>query len=87
MHDSDHGGGAALEARVRSLIAATFRVEEADLPADLRMGSIPSWDSMGHMELILELERAFGVTFPTYAVAELVSIPDIVRMLESEGSR
>ena len=63
-----------IEATVRSAIAKTF-----SLPADgdPRLGQ-PPWDSLGHMTLVVALEDAFGITFPTHAIAELTDVPAIV---------
>lgn len=45
------------------------------------MDELPAWDSMGHMELIVTLERDFGVSLPTYRLHEMVSVPAIVDAL------
>jgi len=54
---------------------------------ELRMGSVPRWDSLGHMQLVSELESAFQVRFPAYALAELVEVDAIVRAIEEQRSR
>ena len=43
------------------------------------MGSLPGWDSLGHMRLIVELEEEFGVSFPTYLLPEILDLNSIVR--------
>jgi len=75
-----------LEARVIATLAKVFRVHPGSIPATARMGDFPSWDSMGHMELIVTLERDFGVTFPTYRLADLVSVPAIAHALRELGA-
>ena len=49
---------------------------------ELRMGSLPGWDSLGHMRLVVELEEEFGVAFPAYLLAELVDMERIIREIE-----
>ncbi len=66
--------------RVIQLISRSLKLDAADC-GNLRMGATPGWDSMGHMMLVLELEREFKVTFPTYRIAELVDIPSILKAL------
>ncbi|MGH7286356.1 MAG: acyl carrier protein, partial [Polyangiaceae bacterium] len=46
--------------RVRKVIAETFRVPAENVPADAAMGSVAGWDSMGHMQLVVALEKEFG---------------------------
>jgi acyl carrier protein len=71
------------EQRVQAVIARTFNLTPDDASGELRMGNPPSWDSVGHMGLILELEDEFGVTFPTYEVANLQTASDIVRAINT----
>ena len=75
-----------IEQRVREVIARTFNVPPGSAPADLRMGNPTSWDSVGHMGLVLELEDEFGITFPTYELANMQSVPDIVRAVTSRAN-
>ena len=36
-----------------------------DLAADARMGGVQGWDSLRHVKLLLDLEKAFKVRVPT----------------------
>ena len=73
----------AIEARVRNVIARMFQLSPQEAEGELRMGNPPSWDSLGHMELILQLEKEFGLRFPNFAIAELVSVPAIVTAIKT----
>jgi len=64
---------------VRDVIAKTFKLSSEDSRGELRMGSVPGWDSLGHMRLVVELEQELGVNFPTYLLAELIEVDSIVR--------
>jgi acyl carrier protein len=43
---------------------------------------VPRWNSLAHVQLMLELERAFGVTFDADEIADLASVGAIVAALE-----
>ena len=73
------------DARVRDAIARAFQLPAASVHEDVHMGSIPQWDSMGHMMLVMELEQEFGVTFPATELAELQSVDAIVAALGRLG--
>jgi acyl carrier protein len=78
------GDGAAappVDRRVRDVIIRTFRVGDALRSDSLRMGAVPGWDSLGHMQLVTELESEFGVTFAAYHLAELIDEGAIVRVI------
>ena len=68
-----------IEDRVRKTIIRTFNVAPDDQSRELRMGSLPGWDSLGHMRLVVELEEEFGVSFPTYLLPEILDLDSIVR--------
>jgi acyl carrier protein len=73
-----------LEDRVKSLVRKTFRLPEGGGPVELRLGDPPDWDSLGHMGLVAALEQEFGIRFPGYALAQLVSVDAIVEALRSQ---
>jgi len=71
----------ALESRVRQIIERTFRLKP-DSTIDYTMGAVPGWDSLGHMRLVVELEKDFTITLPAYALAELTDVRAIARVIE-----
>jgi acyl carrier protein len=50
----------------------------AALGRDTRVGLLDGWDSLGHVKLVLEIERAFDIEFDDLEILELVSLPAIV---------
>lgn len=48
-------------------------VTEDQLQAGLKYQDISEWDSVGHMDLIAELEDAFGIMFETDDIIDLNS--------------
>lgn len=45
-----------------------------------------NWDSMGQLNLVVELESAFGVTLEPEEIGDMKSFKDIVRILKSKGA-
>jgi acyl carrier protein len=43
------------------------------------MGGIPGWDSMGHMDLVVALEKEFNMTLATPRTAEITDVPSICK--------
>lgn len=79
---------AGIDRRVRETLARVFNLSAVEVTGDLSMGQLPQWDSMGHIQVLVEIEKEFGLTFPTYEMAELLSTEAIVRAVEkySENS-
>jgi acyl carrier protein len=46
------------------------------------MGGVPGWDSLGHMQLVVELESEFAVTFAAFHLSELVDEGAIARVVQ-----
>lgn len=44
-----------------------------------RCGSIPQWDSVNHLRLVMESEERFGLSFPLERIPELRTIEDFLR--------
>jgi acyl carrier protein len=43
---------------------------------------VPGWNSLAHVQIVLELERAFGVTFDGDEIAGMASVAAMMAALE-----
>jgi acyl carrier protein len=50
--------------------------------SDLRMGDLPSWDSLGNFNLILAVETKFNTRFSMEQISEIKSVTEILKALE-----
>lgn len=69
-------------ASLEAMICEALRLPEGSFGPELRLGAVPQWDSMGHMEVIARLEDDFGVEVTPDLIAQLASVADIARFLE-----
>ena len=72
------------EQKLRQLFALQFRVDPGTIHADTSPRTLGVWDSMRHVELILEVEDQFGVAFEAVEVFGLDSFANILRLLEDK---
>lgn len=72
--------------RIRHTIASVWNVPADEIPEDADAESLPGWDSLRHLELMLELEMSFGVRIPAEEVPELISIGAIEEALREHGA-
>jgi citrate synthase len=70
---------------LEAVIAGTFRISPAKVTDALAFNGIPEWDSLAHMELMLALEAAYGVSIDEDLMIELTSVAAIRRFL-NDGS-
>jgi acyl carrier protein len=74
-----------IDARVKQCVASALSLAAGDIDDDTSFGSLPQWDSMGHMTVVLAVEQEFGVAFESYQIAELTSVSSIVSAVIAHG--
>jgi len=68
---------------VQKALASALNVDTSEIGADTQFGDLPQWDSMGHMEVLVALEKEFGVEVSADTITNLVSVPAICQYLEA----
>jgi acyl carrier protein len=72
----------AISERVQLALQEALRLETAAIGPETEFGDLPQWDSMGHMEVMVALEKEFGIEINAATITELVSIPAIIAHIE-----
>jgi len=70
---------------VRTLLAEALQVPMDNIRPDLRFGDLPQWDSMGHMEIMMNLEMQLCIEVNADTISTLTSIPAICDYLAKNG--
>ena len=52
---------------------------------NLKYRGIPQWDSIAHLQLVMEIENAFDVMLPTEDVIDLSSFQKAQEILQKHG--
>lgn len=68
---------------VRRLAADIFKLTVDDVPATATRDTVPAWDSVAHVNLVLAAEQHFDVQFLPEEMLEMLSI-ELVAMLVAE---
>lgn len=68
--------------KFRECIVRTLKLRAGEYRPDLRIGDVDQWDSVAHLDLLSEVERAFGVHFDLDEMAMLTSLPELLSWLE-----
>jgi acyl carrier protein len=71
------------EDRLKGVVGAMLDIDPASVGPDTSTDTVDQWDSVRHMNLIIALEDAFGITIPDEEVASLTSYP-IIRLVVEE---
>lgn len=72
--------------RVRQVVARTFRQPPQEINGDSGIDRLPGWDSLGHLTLMMEIEREFAVRFSSAQIGQPKSVMEICQLLQSVQS-
>ena len=73
--------------RLNEVFRDVFNDEDLVISRDTSAKDIAEWDSVMHVSLIINVEKAFGVRFSSSEVARLQSVGDLEDLIESKGRR
>lgn len=72
--------------KLQFTMAATLKVAPAEITPQSRNEDLPSWDSLGQVNLIMALEQTFDVYIEVEEFGNLISVPAILEYLEKAGA-
>ena len=61
-----------------ALAARIFGADRATMKGSTAYESIPGWDSVNHLRLVMETERTFGVKYPLERIPSLMTLKDFL---------
>ena len=64
------------------IVARVFGISAAEVTDQSSPHSIPAWDSLAHMTLVLELEREYTISVAPGDVIEMVNVRAIKEILD-----
>ena len=68
--------------RVIKVIATSFNIDESQIKPDDTKKEIESWDSIGHLHLIMNIEAEFGIKLNTEDVVLIDSVEKCVEIVK-----
>ena len=75
----------SLSEKVQQTLADALRVAQTEIGPETQFGDLPQWDSMGHMEVLVALEKAYSVEVSAETITELVSVPAICEYIQARN--
>jgi acyl carrier protein len=77
---------AAILARLRDVLAGFFNNPGLAVDASTTARDVRGWDSLANVELMVEIEEAFGIRFRTGEVAGLKNVGELVGVIARRTS-
>ncbi len=73
--------------RPEEVVTRVFGLDGRIVDDSTTNADVAEWDSVGHMNLILELEATYDVSISPDEALKMTSIGSIKRLLEEQGVR
>ena len=70
---------------LKDVMARAWGINSDDIPADAELNGFPQWDSLGHVSLLVELEKEYGIAIDYDVLTELTSISAITGYLSEKN--
>jgi acyl carrier protein len=70
--------------RVQRIFADVFQIPIDDVKPESSPDTIPNWDSLQHLNLVLALEQEFQVQFSPEEIEQLLSVEFVTMLLEEK---
>lgn len=72
------------EEKVLEVFKQVFNNKTIDIQSQKE--DIEEWDSLGHLQLIMQIESAFGIKFKTYEMNNIRSVQDAIEQINKLSS-
>ena len=73
------------ELRLKEVISRCLKIDESEINDNTSVDTVPLWDSLKHLELVLTLEGEFNVSFTSDQTIEILNYPLIKIVLTEHG--
>lgn len=71
--------------RLASVLADVFGLRSDQIVPELTKDTVGSWDSLKQMDLVMSLEREYGITLEFSDIVRMNSVANIIDVLTSKG--
>lgn len=70
--------------KLKTVLGAILDLPPEAIGPDTSMDTVPKWDSVKHMHLVVALEEAFSISIPDDEVVTMTSFPIIKLVIEEQ---
>jgi len=73
------------EEKLKKILSDLFMVDTSKINDDTSVDTVPKWDSLKHLNLVLALEEQFKISLSEQETVEILSFPLIKSVLVEHG--
>ena len=68
---------------VLNVIGKVMKISKNKITKDLKLGSIPEWDSLAHLNIYFQLQKVFKKKISMQKAANVKSVKDWIKLLNN----
>ncbi|MCL2208090.1 MAG: acyl carrier protein [Fibromonadales bacterium] len=72
----------SIQEKLFEIIAKSLNISSSQVNEELRIGSIPEWDSLAHLNLISEIESAFATQLDVGKLLYAEKVGDLLNIVK-----
>lgn len=76
----------AVKNRIEKVFRAVFKNEALEIFGSTTATDVPGWDSITHLELIVAVEKEFGIEITGFDVMNLKNVGDLINLVQRKIS-
>ena len=76
-----------MDSLIKQVMSEIFDIPLKDINTNSSMDNISSWDSLGHLQLIIRLEEEFNITFNERDTLSMVNFESIEKILSKKHNK
>ena len=69
---------------LKKVILTTLKLDDWHINAETLASQVPGWDSLNHVNVILAVEKHFGVRFKPIEILRLKNIGDLQKLVSAK---
>lgn len=73
-----------LKERLQNVFRDVFDDEDIEIFDEMTADDIEDWDSLSHINLILDIEKEFGIKFTTEEITKTKNVGEFISIIESK---
>lgn len=73
-----------IKERVQNVFRDVFEDDEIEITDATTADDIEEWDSLTHIQLIVEIEKEFGIKFTTIETIKLKNVGELIGLIEKK---
>lgn len=71
-----------IEQALKELVCSTLKLPPEAYSEDLAAGDVPQWDSLGHVNLLMAVEKHFGIALEVVDSIEIETAGDLLDVVK-----